>query len=96
MPTEHLECEGANWMLLDTYVPSSSEWSIELTKVTPDNEFVVGIAVPDDDLGRPCTVSIHTEENIPNAVLLRLLLRVADTSRHAGVEHRRERSSPES
>ena len=95
MPTEYLEESGTVFELLSFYALPDDAWSIELTEMTNDGGTVAHVLVPDEDLERPCQVLILDTPRIPTNVMRRLLLEVAELSRHAGVTFERDRRETE-
>jgi hypothetical protein len=83
MPTEYLSHGGSTYQLLSFYSLPDDAWSIELTEISGDGGPLAHVLVPDEDLRRPCEALI-LHPRIPQEVLQRLLVEVAESARHAG------------
>jgi hypothetical protein len=89
--TEYLEHDGKLYELASFYALPDDAWSIELVEMSAEGGVLAHVLAPDEDIDRPCQVLHLDGESIPSEILRRLIMEVAETSRHAGVSFERSR-----
>jgi hypothetical protein len=92
VPTQTWEYDGKKYELLIYYAVPNEAWSLELTEIGGENRLLAHVLMPDEDIARrlPQVLQLATND-LPDAVLRRLLVEVAEEARRAGVSAERAR-----
>jgi hypothetical protein len=92
VPTQTWEYDGKKYELLIHYAVPYEAWSLELTEAGGDKRLLVQILIPDEDIARRTPEVLHlSAADLPEGVLRRLLVEVAEEARRAGVSAERAR-----
>lgn len=92
MPTQTWEYDGKKYELLIHYAVPHEAWSLELTEAGGERRLLVQILIPDEDIARRPPKVLHLNATgLPDDLLHRLLVEIAEESRRAGVSAERAR-----